>query len=96
MRPAAFACTLLLNSQGSRAMGTSKPGKDFERVTLSVGEHVYTSEIWRLSESRWVLLAVEVHGVGGRSDLSIKASSCLHALDAGERIASEILNNPYG
>jgi len=56
-------------------MGTSKPGKDLERGTLSVGEHVYTSEIWRLSESRWVLLAVEVHGVGGRSDLSIKASS---------------------
>ncbi|MBA2130381.1 hypothetical protein EF148_13235 [Stenotrophomonas maltophilia] len=84
MRPAAFACTLLLNSKGSRAMGTSKPAKDLRRVTLSVGEHVYTSEIWRISESRWVLLAVEVHGVGERSDLGIKAPSCLKVLEAGK------------
>lgn len=59
-------------------MGTSKPDNDLKRVTLSVGEHVYTCEIWRLSESRWVLLGVEVHGVGERSDLGIKAPSCLN------------------
>ncbi len=75
-------------------MGTSKPAKDLRRVTLSLGEHVYTSEIWRLSESRWVLLAVEVHGVGGRSGLGIKAPSRLQVLEAGERIASEILDHP--
>ncbi|MDH1192623.1 hypothetical protein [Stenotrophomonas sp. GD03958] len=75
-------------------MGTSKPGKDLERVTLSVGEHVYTCEIWRLSESRWVLLGVEVNGVGGRWGLEIKAPSCLQVLEAGERIASEILRIP--
>lgn len=75
-------------------MGTSKPAKDLRRVTLSLGERVYTSEIWRLSESRWVLLAVEVHGVGGRSGLGIKAPSCLQVLEAGERIASEILDHP--
>jgi len=75
-------------------MGTCKSAKDLRRVTLPVGEHVYTSEICRISESCWVLLAIEVHGVDARSGLGIKAPSCLQVLEAGERIASEILKNP--
>lgn len=94
MRSGAFACKLLQKQSGFEGMGTSKRARDLRRVTLSVGKHVYTSEIWRHSESCWVLLAVEVHGVGGRSTLGIEAPSCLQVLEAGERIASEILNDP--
>ena len=72
-------------------MSASRSSSEFSSVTLSIGESLYTCDVCRLSGDAWLLITVEVHGVGVRMDLGIRSSSCLEVLVAGEAVAKSIL-----
>lgn len=62
------------------------------RVTLSVGSYVYTSEIWRESESSWTLIKVQVHDVDIADEIDFHGTSCMGVLKQAETVAREILS----
>ncbi|OEZ02429.1 hypothetical protein BIY45_01100 [Stenotrophomonas sp. BIIR7] len=69
----------------------AQAASEIRRVTLSVGKHVYTSEIWRESEGSWALLKVQVHGVGVAEAIGFHGTSCLQVLQRAEGVAVELI-----
>ncbi len=69
-----------------------RPASGIRRVTLSVGRHVYTSEIWRETEISWVLLKVQVRRVGVVGGIEFHRTSCLEVLRRAEAVAMEIIS----
>lgn len=62
------------------------------RVTLSVGSHLYTSEIWRESETNWALLKVQVRDVGIADAIDFHGNSCMEVLRQAEVVAREMIS----
>ena len=73
-----------------------RPTSGIRRVTLSIARHAYTSEIWRESETSWVLLKVEVHRIGVVGSIDFHGRSCLEVLQQGEAVALEIISRRSG
>ncbi len=69
-----------------------RPASSIRRVTLSVGRHIYTSEILRERETSWALLKVQVHRVGVVGGIEFHGSSCLEVLRRAEVVAMEIIS----